>query len=108
MHGVRGAFSNCSTSGRSRTGGSSWGRGRHGRRGLLVPEVVGEELAEVEGREGIVFERVDGPMKVEAAEAGFHDPPSLMPPVPKVQLLTIEGCRDMAWFTDIVAELGST
>ena len=29
-----------------------------------------------------------------ATEAGFYDPPSLMPAVPKLQILTIEGLLD--------------
>ena len=31
-----------------------------------------------------------GPMKTEAAEAGFYQPPGLLPAVPRVQILTIE------------------
>jgi len=38
----------------------------------------------------ITLEEPTGPMKKEAAEAGFYDPPGLLPPVPRVQILTIE------------------
>ena len=41
--------------------------------GLPVPGVLGEELVEVEGREGIVFERVDGPTMAEHLEAHPED-----------------------------------
>jgi len=38
----------------------------------------------------ITLHEPTGPMKKEAAEAGFYDPPGLLPPVPRVQILTIE------------------
>lgn len=33
-------------------------------------------------------------MRAEAAAAGFYDPPGLLPPVPKLQILTIQGLLD--------------
>ena len=41
--------------------------------GLSVPEVVGDELVEIEDREGIVFERVDGPTMLEYLQAHPED-----------------------------------
>ena len=38
----------------------------------------------------ITLREPTGPMKREAAEAGFYDPPGLLPPVPRLQILTIE------------------
>ena len=38
----------------------------------------------------ITLQQPTGPMKREAAEAGFYDPPGLLPPVPRLQILTIE------------------
>ncbi len=38
----------------------------------------------------ITLREPTGPMKSEAAEAGFYDPPGLLPPVPRLQILTIE------------------
>ena len=38
----------------------------------------------------ITLEEPTGPMKKEAATAGFYEPPGLLPPVPRVQILTIE------------------
>jgi len=38
----------------------------------------------------ITLEEPTGPMKKEAATAGFYEPPGLLPAVPRVQILTIE------------------
>ncbi len=38
----------------------------------------------------ITLQQPTGPMKKSAAEAGFYDPPGLLPPVPRLQILTIE------------------
>lgn len=38
----------------------------------------------------ITLQEPTGPMKREAAEAGFYEPPGLLPQVPRLQILTIE------------------
>lgn len=50
--------------------------------------VVEREEAEIGAF--ITLHEPTGPMKKEAAAAGFYDPPGLLPPVPKLQILTIE------------------
>ena len=38
----------------------------------------------------ITLEEPTSPMRTEAAATGFYDPPGLLPPVPRLQILTIE------------------
>lgn len=38
----------------------------------------------------VTLEEPTGPMTKEAAEAGFYEPPGLLPQVPKIQIITIE------------------
>jgi len=44
----------------------------------------------------ITLQEPTGPMKKEAAEAGFYEPPGLLPAVPRVQILTIAELLDGA------------
>jgi len=50
--------------------------------------VMEREQAEIAAY--LTLEEPTGPMKKEAAEAGFYDPPGLLPPVPRVQIRTIQ------------------
>jgi len=38
----------------------------------------------------VTLEQPSAPMKKEAAEAGFYQPPGLLPQVPKIQIITIQ------------------
>ncbi|MCX7599261.1 MAG: DNA methyltransferase [Armatimonadetes bacterium] len=42
----------------------------------------------------ITLEEPTQQMRTEAAAAGFYDPPGLLPPVPRLQILTIQGLLD--------------
>ncbi|MBU0608479.1 MAG: restriction endonuclease, partial [Armatimonadetes bacterium] len=42
----------------------------------------------------ITLEEPTGPMRAEAVAAGFYEPPALLPPVPRLQLLTVRELLD--------------
>jgi hypothetical protein len=57
-----------------------------------VKGVLDQEKAQVGAL--ITLEEPSGPMRTAAAEAGFYEPPGLQAPVPRLQILTVQGLLD--------------